>query len=89
MVFTLEGDAKVSGTPVKEKTAVKLGDGDTVTIEAGDDPIEIIFMCSERLGEPVAWYGPIVMNTSDELITALDELEQGGFVKHAAAYENK
>lgn len=89
MVFTLEGGAKVSGTSVEEKTAAKLGDGDIITIEAGDDPIEIIFMCSERLGEPVAWYGPIVMNTSDELITALDELEQGGFVKQEAAYENK
>lgn len=54
MVFTQKGDAVVSGTPVAAKTAVKLGEGDTVTIEAGVTPIEILFMCSERLGEPIA-----------------------------------
>lgn len=59
-----------------------------MTIEAGDTPIEIVFMCSERLGEPVAWYGPIVMNTREELIQAYTELESGGFIKQAAKYEN-
>lgn len=68
MVFTLEGDAVVSGTPVAAKTAAKLGEGDTVTIEAGVTPIEILFKCSERLGEPIAWYGPVVMNTHQELL---------------------
>ena len=89
MVFTLEGDAIVSGTLVPAKTAAKLGDGDAVAIEAGDDPIEILFMCSDYLGEPVAWYGPIVMNTHDELITAIDEINDGTFVKQAAKYENQ
>lgn len=58
----------MSGAPVAVKTAAKLGAGDTVTIEAGEKPIEILFMCSERLGEPIAWYGPIVMNTQQELL---------------------
>ena len=89
MVFTLEGDAVVSGTPVAAKTAAKLGEGDTVTIEAGVAPIEILFMCSERLGEPIAWYGPIVMNTHQELLDALDEIDLGTFIKKAATYENK
>lgn len=89
MVFTLEGEAKVSGTEVPAKTAAKLGNGDTVTIEAGDQPVEILFMCSDRLGEPVAWYGPIVMNTGDELIQAVDEIENHTFIKHAAKYENQ
>lgn len=89
MVFTLEGDAIVSGEMVSEKTAAKLGDGDTVTIEAGENPIEILFMCSEKLDEPVAWYGPIVMNTHEELQQALDELRNGEFVKQDAKYENQ
>ena len=89
MVFTLEGDAIVSGTAVKAKTVAKLGEGDTVTIEAGEEPIEILFMCSDKLGEPIAWYGPIVMNTRDELRTAIDELNNGGFIKQEAEYENK
>ena len=89
MVFTLEGDALVSGTPVAAKTAAKLGAGDEVAIEAGDAPIEILFMRSERLDEPVAWYGPIVMNTHQELLDALDEIDRGTFIKKKAAYENE
>lgn len=61
-------DAVVSGASVAVKTAAKLGTGDTVTIETGEKLIEILFMCSERLGEPIAWYGPIVMNTQQELL---------------------
>lgn len=89
MVFTLEGDAVVSGTPVAAKTAAKLGEGDTVAIEAGVTPIEILFMRSERLGEPIAWYGPVVMNTHQELLEALDEIDLDTFIKKAAMYENK
>ncbi len=89
MVFTLDGDAIVSGTPVAAKTAARLGDGDTVAIEAGDEPIEILFFCSMRLNEPIAWYGPIVMSTHRELLNALDEIDLGTFIKKAATYENK
>ena len=89
MVFTLEGAARVSGTDVPAKTAAKLGDGDTVTIEAGDKAIEILFMCSVRLNEPVAWYGPVVMNTREELIQAFTEMDKGTFIRQAAKYENQ
>ena len=89
MVFTLEGEAIVSGENVPEKTAAKLGDGDTVTIETGENPLEILFMCSERLGEPVSWQGPIVMNTYEELSKAFEELRNGEFIKQEAKYENK
>ena len=89
MLFTLEGDAVISGTHVPEKTAAKLGNGDVVTIEACDKPIEIVYICSEKLGEPVAWGGPIVMNTQEELDTAFHELETGRFIKQAATYENQ
>ena len=89
MVFTLEGAATVSGTPVAAKTAAKLGDGDTVTIEAGDEPIEILFMCSNVLGEQIAWYGPVVMTTREELIQAYAEMDNGTFIKQAARYENR
>ena len=88
MVFTLEGDAIVSGTPIAAKTAAKLGAGDAVAIEACDEPIEILFMRSERLDEPVAWYGPIVMSTHQELLDALDEIDLGTFIKKKAVYEN-
>ena len=89
MVFTLDGEAIVSGTIVPPKTAAKLGDGDTVTIEAGENPIEILFMCSNKLGEPVAWQGPIVMNSQEEIRQAFNELSTGDFIKQNAKYENK
>ena len=89
MVFTLEGAAKVSGVDVPEKVAAKLGYGELVTIEAGDEPIEILFMCSERLNEPIAWYGSIVMNTKQELIQAYREIDTDTFIRQQAKYENK
>ena len=60
-----------------------------LTIESGDQPIEIIYMASDKLNEPVAWYGPIVMNTREELIEAYTELDSGDFIKQQATYENK
>lgn len=89
MVFTLEGDAIVSGTNVAAKTAAKFGEGDTATIEAGSEPIEILFISSNYLCEPIAWGGPIVMNTQAELLQAYDELDLGTFIKQAAKYENQ
>jgi len=89
MVFTLEGAAKVSGTQVPAKTAAKLGDGDGVLIAAADAPIEILFMCSEKLDETIAWAGPVVMNTKEEIMLAFEEMETGTFVKQAAGYENE
>ncbi len=89
MVFTLEGDAVVSEEFVPAKTAAKFGDGDSVKICAKDTPIEILFMSSLALNEPVAWLGPVVMNTTQEIIEAFNEIENGGFIKEAAVYENK
>lgn len=89
MAFTLLGGAAISGHKVAEKNAVKLGDGDTVTIGALDEPAEVLFMPSVRLDEPVAWYGPIVMNTKEELLDAFGELEDGTFVKQAVSYAGK
>ncbi|NLU25791.1 MAG: pirin family protein, partial [Hungateiclostridium thermocellum] len=63
MVFTLLGDAYIGGEPVKEKTAVKLTSGDQVEIKAADENAQVLFVSSIRLDEPVAWGGPIVMNT--------------------------
>ena len=86
-VFTLLGDAEVSGTSVREKTAARLGTGDQVTLKAGDAPSEILFMSSVRLDEPVAWYGPIVMNSEEELYQAFKELNEGTFIKKEEKYD--
>ena len=59
------------------------GDGpaDSVTLRAGEDGASFLFIAGEPLGEPIAWGGPIVMNTREELRRAFDEYEAGTFVK--------
>ena len=86
--FTLRGSVKISGTDVEEKTAVKLGDGDSVVLETGDTGAEILIYASKPLDEPVAWYGPIVMNTREELEQAYLDLQNGTFIKDAEEYDN-
>ena len=55
--------------------------GDEVVVEAGEDGLRFLLVSGKPLEEPVAWYGPIVMNTQDELKRAFDELEAGTFLK--------
>lgn len=86
-LFLLLGDANVSGEFVMEKTAVKLTEGDFVELEALDKETHILFLSSERLDEPVAWGGPIVMNTREELDSAFNELRNGTFLRDNVDYE--
>lgn len=86
MLFTLLGDACISGELVKEKTAVKLTAGDLVTILATEKPAQVLFVSSIKLAEPIAWGGPIVMNTKEELNKAFDDLEQGTFIQKGISY---
>lgn len=87
MVFLLLGDAKVAGEDVVEKTAVKLSNGTSLDIEALDDNIEILFISSDKLDEPISWGGPIVMNTREELDLAFSQLREGTFIKAKANYD--
>lgn len=81
MLFTLIGDIEINGTVVKEKTAVKLTAGDTVIFTAKSDDTQVLYIESIAIDEPVAWAGPIVMNTQDELREAFRELQNDTFVK--------
>ncbi len=56
--------------------------GDELTVQAGDKGIRFLLITGKPLLEPVAWYGPIVMNTQDQLREAFRELQQGTFLKH-------
>jgi redox-sensitive bicupin YhaK (pirin superfamily) len=57
--------------------------GDEVTVQAGDDGIRFLLVSGKPLEEPVAWYGPIVMNTQEQLRQAFTELQEGRFLKEA------
>jgi quercetin 2,3-dioxygenase len=55
--------------------------GDEVEVQAGEEGIRFLLVSGKPLGEPVAWYGPIVMNTQQQLQEAFEELERGTFLK--------
>jgi redox-sensitive bicupin YhaK (pirin superfamily) len=55
--------------------------GDEVMVQAGDDGVRFLLVSGKPLEEPVAWYGPIVMNTQEQLRQAFTELRAGTFLK--------
>jgi redox-sensitive bicupin YhaK (pirin superfamily) len=56
-----------------------------VTVQAGEDGIRFLLVSGKPLEEPVAWYGPIVMNTQEQLKEAFEELERGTFLKNGGS----
>lgn len=82
MMFTVLGSVSVEGTTVEEKTAAKLSDGDSVTISAGDTEALVLVFSSVALREPMAFGGPVVMNTREEVERAFFEMRMGTFLKH-------
>jgi len=66
---------------VHDGTAVLFGDGDQVTVSAQGEAVRFLLVSGRPIGEPVAWYGPIVMNTEEELQVAFDEYRNGTFIK--------
>lgn len=62
-------------------TCVLLGDGDEARIESGDEGARFVFVHAKPLHEPIAWGGPIVMNTREELEQAFRELDEGTFIQ--------
>ena len=82
-VFLIEGSAVISGKSVSAKTAVLFGEGDYITVSAPPaSDLRLIFFSGKALHEPIAWGGPIVMNTNEELMFAFRELEENTFIKH-------
>jgi quercetin 2,3-dioxygenase len=70
---------------IRERTGnrslVLFDSGDEVTVQAGDEGIRFLLISGKPIEEPVAWYGPIVMNTQAELQQAVAELRDGTFIK--------
>jgi redox-sensitive bicupin YhaK (pirin superfamily) len=69
------------GALIGDGHLVLFGDGDQVTIAAENEPVRFLLISGKPIGEPIAWYGPIVMNTQEELRVAFDELQRGTFIK--------
>ncbi|MEL7212741.1 MAG: pirin family protein [Pseudomonadota bacterium] len=65
------------------RTLIRFGTGDEVTVQAGEGGVRFLLISGAPIQEPVAWHGPIVMNTQEELQTAMRELRNGTFIKPA------
>jgi len=63
------------------RSLVLFASGDTVTVQAGEQGIRFLLVSGKPIEEPVAWYGPIVMNTQEQLRQAVAELRAGTFIK--------
>jgi redox-sensitive bicupin YhaK (pirin superfamily) len=68
--------------PAGDRSLIVFDRGDEVTVQAGDDGIRFLLVSGKPIEEPVAWYGPIVMNTQAELRQAFKEFREGTFIKH-------
>jgi redox-sensitive bicupin YhaK (pirin superfamily) len=62
---------------------VLFGSGDEVVVEAGDEGVRFLLVSGAPIREPIAWHGPIVMNTREELMQAMRDLQSGTFIKAA------
>ncbi len=66
----------------KNHSLVLFDRGDEIVVQAGPEGIRFLLVSGKPLEEPVAWYGPIVMNTQAELRQAASELQSGTFIRH-------
>ncbi len=70
----------------ENRSLVLFDRGDEVVVEAGEHGVRFLLVSGKPLGQPVAWRGPIVMNTQEELRQAFAELQQGTFLKSSTAH---
>ena len=66
-----------------DRTLIRFGTGDEITVQAGPEGVRFLLISGAPIEEPVAWHGPIVMNTQDEIRQAIADLRNGTFVAPA------
>ena len=79
------GSGEATHDSIGNRSLVLFDGGDEITVQAGDEGIRFLLVSGKPIEEPVAWHGPIVMNTRAELQLAFDELNRGTFIKQSAA----
>jgi len=83
-VYVFEGEGSLGEQPGQAVRALKmavLGDGDLVEVRTAERPVRFLLVSGRPLGEPIARYGPFVMNTMDEIEQAQRDLRNGTFVR--------
>jgi len=77
----VDGEEILFREPAGDRSLVLFDAGDEITVQAGERGIRFLLVSGKPIQEPVAWYGPIVMNTQAELQQAVSELRNGTFIK--------
>lgn len=85
-LYILKGEGSFepgSNEIITEKQAVLFGSGNKIVVQSKEKGIRFLLLSAMPLDEPIAWGGPIVMNTKDELNRAFQELDENTFIKHS------
>src|SRR3569832_1724239 len=77
----IDGEEILFREPAGDRSLVMFDRGDEVVVQAGERAVRFLLVSRKPIKEPVAWHGPIVMNTQAELQTAISELRSGTFIK--------
>ena len=83
IAYVFGGDGELCGEKVENRNLVIFSGEGGIEAKAGKKGMQFLLISGMPLKEPVAWYGPIVMNTQEELQAAFDEYENGTFLKHS------
>lgn len=81
-LYCLSGKGIIGDTEVAAGSLVLFADGDAVSLQSGDESLRFLFCSGKPINEPIAWRGPIVMNSEAELDQAFNELNEDTFIKH-------
>ena len=82
-VYLYEGEARIGDKTVPHRAAGILGNGERVTIRAGDDGARLLLLAGKPIGEPIVQHGPFVMNTREEIEQAMWDYRDGKLTEPA------
>jgi quercetin 2,3-dioxygenase len=77
----IDGEEVLVRDKVGNRSLVVFGAGDEISVQAGDEGVRFLLVSGRPLREPIAWHGPIVMNTQAEIREAMNDLRTGAFIK--------
>lgn len=86
-LYVIAGEGSVADTFVSDRTLVLFGDGEELAITSGANKVRFLLLSGRPLKESIAWRGPIVMNTEEELDQAFSEIRNETFIKHGRKEE--
>jgi len=81
-IYVIDGKGKAGNADIDNGTLGLFDSGDQFSVKASDEPFRFLLITGKPLKEPVAWEGPIVKNTQEQLQTALNEYSESTFIKH-------